>query len=66
MQEVLVVGAGTAAAAFKSCCEKHRPETARHIVGIEVVDHPSELQFVALARKYFVAHDRMGGTPTPS
>jgi stalled ribosome rescue protein Dom34 len=66
VQQVLVVGAGTAAAAFKSYCEKHRPETAHHIVGIEVVDHPTEPQLVALARKYFVAHDRMAGAPTPS
>jgi stalled ribosome rescue protein Dom34 len=66
VQEVLVVGPGTAPAAFRAYCDKHRPQTAHQIVGIEVVDHPSEPQLVALARKYFVAHDRMAGTPTPS
>ena len=66
VQEVLVVGSGTAPTAFKSYCEKHRPQTASRIVGTEVVDHPTEAQVVALARKYFFAHDRMAGTPTPS
>lgn len=66
VHEVLVVGAGTAPAAFRSYCEKHRPQTAACIVGTEVVDHPTEPQLVALARKYFVASDRMAGTPTPS
>ena len=65
VQEVLVVGAGMAPTAFRSYCEKHRPATGRRIVGIEVVDHPTEPQLVALARRYFVAHDRMSGTPTP-
>ena len=66
VQEVLVVGSGTGHTAFTSYCEKHRPEIARHIVGSEVVDHPSDAQLVALARKYFLRHDRMAGTPTPS
>jgi len=66
VKEVLVVGAGTAATGFRSYCEKHRPQTARQIVGLEVVDHPTEAQLVAFARRYFVAHDRMAGTPTPS
>jgi hypothetical protein len=39
---------------------------ARHIVGYEVVDHPSQNQLVALARKYFLKYDRMAGTPTPT
>jgi len=66
VQEVLVVGAGTAPVAFKSYCEKHRPAIARQIVDVQVVDHPTEAQLVALARKYFLGHDRMAGLPTPS
>jgi stalled ribosome rescue protein Dom34 len=65
-QEVLVVGPGTARTAFKAYCEKHRSETGRRIVGVEAVDHPTQAQLVALARKYFLAHDRMAGRPTPS
>ena len=64
--EVLVTGPKTGLADFKHYADKHRPETAARIVGYETVDHPSENQLVALARKYFVKHDRMAGTPTPT
>jgi stalled ribosome rescue protein Dom34 len=64
--EVLVVGPGTAHLDFNRYCEKHRPQTARHIVASEAIDHPTDAQLVALARKYFLKHDRMEGTPTPT
>ncbi len=64
--EVLVVGSKTALADFRHYVEKHRPQTARHIVGYETVDHPSDGQLVALARRYFLKYDRMAGTPTPT
>lgn len=63
--EVLVAGSHTAQADFKHYADKHRPETARRIVGYETVDHPSEAQLVALARQYFLKYDRMAGTPVP-
>ncbi len=59
--EVLVTGSHTAIADFRHYADKHRPQTATRIVEYEVVDHPSENQLVALARKYFLKHDRMGG-----
>jgi stalled ribosome rescue protein Dom34 len=64
--EVLVTGPKTGLADFKHYADKHRPETAARIVGYETVDHPSENQLVALARKYFLKYDRMAGTPTPT
>lgn len=64
--EVLVTGSRTATADFKHYAEKHRAETAKQVVGYETVDHPSEAQLVALARKYFLKYDRMAGTPTPT
>ena len=64
--EVLVTGSHTATADFKHYDDKHRAETAKQIVGYETVDHPSEAQLVALARKYFLKYDRMAGTPTPT
>ena len=64
--EVLVAGSHTAQADFRHYADKHRPETARRIVGYETVDHPSEAQLVALARQYFLKYDRMAGTPVPS
>lgn len=64
--EVLVTGPKTGLADFKHYADKHRPETAACIVGYETVDHPSENQLVALARRYFLKYDRMAGTPTPT
>ena len=55
--EVLVTGSHTALADFRHYVDKHRPQTAPRIVAYEVVDHPSENQLVALARKYFLKHD---------
>jgi hypothetical protein len=62
--EVLITGSHTAIADFRHYADKHRPHTAACIVGYEVVDHPSEKQLVAAARKYFLKHDRMGTPPS--
>jgi hypothetical protein len=64
--EVLVTGPRTGIADFRHYAQKHRPEAARQIVGYETVDHPSDRQLVALARQYFLRHDRMAGTPVPT
>lgn len=61
--EVLVTGGHKGIADFRHYAEKHRPLTAARIVGYEVVDHPSENQLVALARKHFAKYDQMAGTP---
>ena len=59
--EILVTGSHTAIADFRHYADKHRPHAASRIVGYEVVDHPSDKQLVALARKYFLKQDRMKG-----
>jgi hypothetical protein len=64
--EVLVTGGHTGLADFRHYVEKHRPLTAARIVGYEVVDHPTENQLVALARKHFVKYDQMVGTRVPT
>ena len=64
--ELLVCGPHTGMADFKHYAEKHRPETAKRVVGYETMDHVTENQLVAKARQYFDKHDRMAGTPTPS
>ena len=66
VQEVLVTGSHTAVADFRHYADKHRPQTAARIVAYEVVDHPSENQLVALARKHFVKYDQMAGTRVPT
>jgi stalled ribosome rescue protein Dom34 len=64
--EVLVTGGHTAVADFRRYVHKHRPALAAHLVGHERVDHPTGPQLVALARHWFLKHDRMAGVPTPS
>ena len=64
VSEVLVTGSHTAIADFRHYADKHRPQTAARIAAYEVVDHPSENQLVALARKYFLQHDPGVKAPT--
>lgn len=64
--EILVSGSHESTADFRHYAEKHRPHTARRVVGYEIVDHPSDNQLVALARTYFLEYDRMAGRPTPT
>jgi hypothetical protein len=61
--EVLVVGGHQGLADFRHYVDKHRPQTAKCIIGYEVVDHPTENELVALARKHFAKYDLMGGAP---
>lgn len=64
ISEVLVVGGHTAQADFRHYVEKHRPELRPHLVGWETVDHPTEGQMIALARKFFEEYDRVHGSPS--
>jgi hypothetical protein len=54
-----VTGSHVAQADFRHYVERHRPALAKEIAGWETVDHPSQAQLLAQARKFFVAHDRM-------
>jgi hypothetical protein len=64
--EVLVTGGHVGLADFKHYVDKHRPQTAQRITGYEVVDHPSDNELVALARKHFVKYDKMAGIRLPN
>lgn len=63
ISEVLVTGSRTALDDFRHYVDKHRPEIAKHVVGYEAVDHPTENQLVALARKFFTEYNLMAGRP---
>ena len=60
--EVVVAGSHTAVVDFRHYVTKHRPSIETRIVGWEVVDHPTDNQLVAMAKKYFAKYDRMAGT----
>jgi hypothetical protein len=64
ISEVLVTGSHTAVDDFRHYVDKHRPHVAKHVVGYEVVDHPTENQSVALARKFFANFNQMAGRPS--
>jgi hypothetical protein len=64
--QVLVTGGHQGLADFRHFVEKHRPLSAKHIVGYEVVGHPSENELVVIARKYFVQYNLMQGIPVPT
>ncbi len=58
-EEVLIVGPSTAKLELIRYAHEHERALERKIVGVETVDHPSDGQLVAYARKYFRASDRM-------
>ena len=58
---ILITGPSTAKTELVSYINHSHPEIAKHISGIETLDHPSDGQLVAHARKFFKADDRMHG-----
>ncbi len=57
--KVLLAGGHTGLADFRHYVEKHRPQVAPRIAAYEVVDHPTDNQLVALARKRFDELERL-------
>jgi stalled ribosome rescue protein Dom34 len=60
--EILITGSRLGQAAFRDFIDAHRPALRKQIAGWETVDHPSEGELLALARKFFLGHDRLVGT----
>jgi stalled ribosome rescue protein Dom34 len=58
-KEVLVVGPAQAKLELIKHIHAHDQAMVDKIVGVETIDHPTDGQLVAYARKYFVAKDRM-------
>jgi hypothetical protein len=57
--EVLVVGPGLEKLRLIKHVLHHHPQEADRFIGIETVDHPSDAQLLAFARKYFRRADQM-------
>jgi stalled ribosome rescue protein Dom34 len=60
-KEVLVTGPGNAKVGFREHVAKKHAAFAKRIVGVETLDHPSEGELLAYARKYFKRVDNMLG-----
>ena len=58
-QEILIVGPANAKLNLIKHIHSHDQQMADKVIGVETVDHPSDAQLVAYARKYFDAADRM-------
>jgi stalled ribosome rescue protein Dom34 len=56
---ILIAGPGNAKAEFKNYIAEHRAELAQRISAVEALDHPSDAELIALARKFFKTGDRM-------
>lgn len=58
---ILIVGPGTARIELAGHLHEHYPAIARRVLGLEPMDHPTDAELIAAARKYFHAADRMHG-----
>jgi hypothetical protein len=58
-QEVLIVGPASAKLQLVKHIHAHDGAMVDKIIGVETVDHPTDGQLVAYARKYFAAKDQM-------
>ncbi len=61
VHEILVTGPAQAKDEFKAHCARHDKAITQAIVGVITSDHPSDGQLVAMAKQYFLKHDRMNG-----
>jgi hypothetical protein len=57
--EILIVGPGNEKLVFVRHLIKHHPDLSDKVVALETVDHPSDGQLLAYARKYFIKVDHM-------
>jgi len=60
-ERVLVVGPSTAKLQFIRYAHQHDATLEPRIIGVETVDHPTDAQLVAYARRYFAADDQKQG-----
>lgn len=58
-KEILIVGPGLEKMNFIKHLHKHHHDIADKVVAVETIDHPSDGQLLAYARKYFVKVDIM-------
>jgi stalled ribosome rescue protein Dom34 len=56
---VIITGPANAKTELYEYIKTHVPNLAKVIAGVETVDHPSDAQLVAYARKYLMVTDRM-------
>jgi stalled ribosome rescue protein Dom34 len=58
-KEILILGPGSAKLELIKHAHKHDAAIAEKIVGVETVDHPTDKEILAYARKFFYKVDQM-------
>lgn len=61
VHEILVAGPAQAKDEFRAHCQRHDKAVDKAIVDVISSDHPSDAQLVAMAKQYFLKHDKMNG-----
>lgn len=61
--EILIVGPAQAGHELLKHMQKHASDLAAKVLAVEAADHPSDGELLKLARRYFVAADRMRTQP---
>jgi len=61
VKEILIVGPGSAKLELVKHATRHDAKVADRIVGVETVDHPSDGQLLAHAKKTFARVDNLKG-----
>jgi stalled ribosome rescue protein Dom34 len=56
---ILITGPASARHELVKHLERHDPQVAQAVAGVEAIDHPSDGELIAFARKFFRAADRM-------
>jgi stalled ribosome rescue protein Dom34 len=64
VHEILVTGPAMAKDEFRAHCKRHDKDIDKAIIDVVPSDHPSDPQLVAMAKKYFLKHDKMQGNPS--
>lgn len=57
VDEFLVCGPGTAKLELVKAIHKRHHDLEPRLAGVETVDHPTDGQLIAYARRYFITHD---------
>lgn len=64
VHEVLIAGPGNAKTAFETYINDRHVDVAHRVVGVETLDHPTDGELLAHARKAFTAIDQLGSVET--
>ena len=57
--EIVVTGPALAKVEFVDWMTRHAPQTASRVLGVETLDHPTNGELMAFAKRFFRAKDRM-------